>query len=92
MQYERPHFTKHGVPVIPDAVEPQHFPVELKELLQLVEGGGCRVLLDLSSFGPAGKVRILWYSVWLIDHDSFTLKEILEANNMTQGNVMYSNG
>ena len=32
-----PHFTKHAIPVVPDAEEPQNMSVQLQELLQLVK-------------------------------------------------------
>ena len=37
---EGPHFSKHAVPVVPDAVEAQHLAVKLEELARLVEGAG----------------------------------------------------
>jgi len=43
MEDELPHLPKHLVPVIPDAVEAQHFAVHLQELTQLVKV--CRSLV-----------------------------------------------
>ena len=73
MDNKLPHLPKHGVPVVPDAVEAQHFAVHLQELAQLVKVRRGFVGAESRGFGTAVTVGIGGAALGLVHLQTFTL-------------------
>ena len=76
ISYTRSHFSEHGVPVIPEAIEAKDLAIQLEKLFQLIEAVWSLVLID----GQTARLGVgIFYELFaLVEKNALALHKILK--------------